>query len=192
MEKRGKTVVVFFLTIVLSSVLFAKQKVYTVGQNLYWLEHKMSLSQFDLIKKIWKYAKPYDLSWTAVAIAWHEGHLGKELHNLADPSCGIFHQLLPDLAERYHMRGNMWNYSRLCDNLMNFDYAFKTFIDTFHIKENICYNRGYRSKGTNWRCAVMAYNTYGNRSYYKNIVNKIKALKKFFKKHKMNLNGEFK
>ena len=179
--------IVFSLFFCISSI-YARQKIYSVRTNLWWLEHKMTLGQFNEMKKIWKYAKIYNLQWTATAIAWQESHFGKELHNLADPSCGIFHQLLPELAERYKIPANMWNQSRLCDDLMNFDYAFKTFIDTFHIKENICYNKGYTSPSQNWICAVKAYNTYGNWYYYKNIVNKIKALRIWLKEKKINLN----
>ena len=173
-----KKIIVLF---VLLANLFGHQRVISVKENLYWLRHKINRSQYEIMVKVWNYAKPYNLQYTATAIAWQESRFGVWLHNLKDPSCGVFHQLLPDLADRYKIPANMWNMSRLCDNLMFFDYAFKTFIDTFHEKENICFNKGYRNKSANWRCAVESYNTYGNKIYYLNIRNKIRALRIFFK-----------
>lgn len=157
-------------------------KIISVKEDLYFLNKKMTRSQYEVLVRTWRYAKPYNLQYTATAIAWQESNFGKWKHNLKDPSCGVFHQLLPDLADRYGIPANMWNMSRLCDNLMFYDYAFKTFVDTFHEKENICYTKGYRSKGANWRCAIESYNTYGNHKYYINIRNKIRALS-IWRKH---------
>ena len=164
----------------ISSSLFG-----SVKSNLYWLNHKMSKAQYDVMIETYHFAKPYDLQFTAMAIAWQESKFGKWKHNLADPSCGVFHQLLPDLAKRYNVKATMWNMSRLCDNLMFYDYAFKVFIDTFKEKEIQCFNRGYRSKGSNWRCAVESYNAYGNKAYYKAIRDKVKALRIWFRRHEI-------
>lgn len=175
------------LILLLVSLTFSQaQRIISVKENFYYLEHKAKPWQIKMLLKVFNKAKPYNLSWTASAIFWQESHLGEWKHNLADPSCGVFHQLLPDLADRYKITANMWNMSRLCDKLMDFEYAFKTFIETFRIKENICRNVGYRYKWSIWKCAVKAYNSYGNKTYYINIRNKIKALKIYLKRHKKN------
>jgi hypothetical protein len=184
----NRIILFIMLIMMLISTLFAKNCIESVEDDLYYLNHKLTKEQFEIMKRVWKYAKLYNLQWTAVSIAWQESHFGKWRINSADPSCGIFHQLLPELNERLGIKVNRWNNDRRCEDLLDFDYAFKTFVDTFHIKEQICYVRGYKRPDINWKCAVMAYNGWLNRSYYYNVVNKIKALKIWLEKNKINLN----
>ena len=173
------------IPIITTSILNAN--VVSVKNDLYFLNHKLTLEQFKILKITYLYAKKYNLQYTATAIAWQESQFGKWKINLQDPSCGVFHQLLPDLANRYHIKATNWDMSRLCENLQQFDYSFKVFLDTFREKQITCYNTGHKYKASNWKCAVKAYNTYGNTAYYKNIVNKIKALHIWFKEKEINL-----
>lgn len=175
------------LTGLLAVSVFAKQNVVSVREDLYFLNHNLTKSQFEVMKQVWNYAKVDNLQWTATAIAWQESRFGEWRHNSSDPSCGVFHQLLPELNHRLGLKATTWNNDRRCDDLMNFDYAYHTFTDTFHIKEQICKANGYKTSYSIWKCAVKAYNTYGNRIYYKNIVNKIKALKIWFREKEINL-----
>jgi hypothetical protein len=174
------------LLITLTVNLFA-QRIETVKEDLWFLEHKMTRHQLHTAIKIYRMGRPYNLQYTCVAIAWQESHLGEWKLNLSDPSAGVFHELLPQLAVRLGKKPNNWNNSRLAENLMHLDYAFKTFIITFSIKQQMCYNNGYTSAESNWRCAVMAYNSYNNETYYRNIVNKIKAFKIYVKTYHINL-----
>jgi len=172
------------LLIVSFSVLSAR--VFSVKENLYYLEHKLTNEQYKVMMFTYKSAKCYDLQWTATAIVWQESLFGKYKINLADPSCGYFHQLLPEYVDKLGVRANSWNMSRACEQLLFFETSFKVFIDKFHEKEQQCAIKGY--KGANkWRCAVIRYNGAGRTDYYRNIVNKIKALRIFFKRKEISI-----
>jgi len=172
------------LLIVSFSVLSAR--VISVKENLYYLEHKLTKNQYEIMLLTYNSAKCYNLQWTATAIVWQESMFGKYKINLADPSCGYFHQLLPEYVSKLGVRANSWNMSRACEQLLFFDTSFSVFIDKFREKEQQCAIKGYRGAGK-WRCAVIRYNGAGKIEYYKNIVNKIKALHIYFKRQKISI-----
>jgi len=128
-------------------------------------------------------AKKHNLQYTMLAIAFKESQFGKYKMNLADPSCGVFHKLLPVYAAETGLKPSKWNESRLCEQLIR-SYALSYTVALNDIVNNITYfkTRGY-SNNVAWRYAIQAYNAginsyrYGY-GYYKEIVKIIKALKK--------------
>ena len=164
------------------SANIAQAKIISFKDNLWWLNHKITKEQQKVLYQIFIDAKKYDLSWSATAIAWQESQFGKYKINLADPSCGYFHKLLPELVEELDYRANSWNMSRACEKLQNYDFSFQVFISTWNQKNFYCKAR-YNYKPSIWKCTVMAYNSIGNKEYYINIIHKIKALKIWLNKH---------
>jgi len=165
-----KLISLFFL------LSLSQAKVISVKENLWWLNHRITKEQQEVLYRIFLDAKKYDLSWSATAIAWQESQFGKYKMNLADPSCGYFHKLLPELVEELGYRANSWNMSRACARLQNYDFSFQVFISTWNRKNLYCKTRHTYGPSI-WKCTIMAYNSIGNKEYYINIVNKIKALK---------------
>lgn len=169
------------IVIILISI-FASAKVYSVKENLKHLK-SLSKQQLEILHQTWNYAKLYDLQYTMTAIVWQESDFGKYLINLQDPSCGYFHKLLPEYAKELGLRPNNWNMSRVCQSLLNYDTSFMVALQTLTKKKNYCkITYGYTG-GRLWKCMVTRYNGGGRKArvYYKNIVNKIKALKIFMK-----------
>ena len=163
--------------------VLANAKIYSVKENLYHLKH-LSKSQYEILIQTWNYAKAYNLQYTLTAIVWQESDFGKYLINLQDPSCGYFHKLLPEYAKELGLKPNNWNMSRVCQELLNYDTSFMVALQTLTKKKNYCkIHYGYRG-GQLWRCMVVGYNGFSRkgRIYYKNIVNKIKALKIFMER----------
>jgi hypothetical protein len=72
--------------------------------------------------------------------------------------------------------------SRACERLQNYNFSFQVFLSTWNQKNLYCKARHTYGPSI-WKCTIMAYNSIGNKEYYINIVNKIKALKIWFKKH---------
>ena len=146
----------------------------------YQLAH-LTENQIEVKNLIAYNAKKYDLKYTMLAIAFRESQFGKYKLNLADPSAGIFHQLLPTYCKELGLRPNSWNQSRIAEKLVsNNALALHTAIN--HFKRDYSHFKllGY-SNAISWRKAVMAYNAgiYNYRvgyKYYKEIVKIIKAL----------------
>jgi len=126
-------------------------------------------------------AEKEDLKYTMLAIAFIESKFGKYKLNLADPSAGMFHQLLPTYCKELGLRPNTWNQSRVAEKLINSN-ALALYVAINHFKRDYSHFKllGYPNT-ISWRRAVMAYNAglhnyqigYG---YYKEIVKIIKAL----------------
>ena len=127
-------------------------------------------------------ASKYNLKYTLLAIAFKESQWGKYRINLADPSAGIFHKMLPYYCLQLGLQPNKWNESRLAERLMNND-AESFMVALCDFKKDYRHFRlmGY-SKGLAWRYSIQAYNAGINNykagyHYYKEIVMIIKALK---------------
>jgi len=167
--------IVIFLVLILN-VLSAN----TIKSYKYQLLH-LTEEQSNVKDLISYNANKYDLKYTMLAIAFRESKFGKYKLNLADPSAGIFHQLLPTYCKELGLRPNTWNQSRVAEKLINSNtLALHTAINHFKRDYEHFKLLGYSST-ISWRKAVMAYNAgvynykigYG---YYKEIVKIIKAL----------------
>ena len=170
----------FILLLLLCTGLFGR--VASITENIREL-NRLTGTQKKVAKKVWELATPNNLQYTATAIAWQESKFGKWKINLADPSCGIFHKLLPEYAQEVGLKPTNWNISRLCEDLQNDNNSFKIFVSTFETKERSCRIHKYKNI---WRCAVSRYNGSGAsaREYLVNILNKIHALKIYKNKNK--------
>ena len=167
--------IAIFLILVLSALNGSTIKAYK-----YQLSH-LTENQIEVKNLIAYNASKYDLKFTMLAIAFRESQFGKYKLNLADPSAGIFHQLLPTYCKELGLRPNSWNQSRVAERLINSNaLALHTAIN--HFKRDYSHFKllGY-SNAISWRKAVMAYNAgiYNYKAgykYYKEIVKIIKAL----------------
>ena len=146
----------------------------------YQLTH-LTENQIEVKNLIAYNAKKYDLKYTMLAIAFRESQFGKYKLNLADPSAGIFHQLLPTYCKELGLRPNSWNQSRVAEKLINSN-GLALHIAINHFKRDYEHFKllGY-SDTISWRKAIMSYNAgiYNYRAgykYYKEVVKIIKAL----------------
>ena len=146
----------------------------------YQLSH-LSENQIEIKNLIAYNANKYDLKYTMLAIAFRESKFGKYKLNLADPSAGIFHQLLPTYCKELGLRPNTWNQSRVAEKLIS-NNALALYVAINHFKRDYEHFKllGY-SDTISWRKAVMAYNAgvYNYKAgykYYKEIVKIIKVL----------------
>ena len=154
------------------------------GSNKYinMLKH-INQNQWMIYKFISHNASKYNLKYTLLAIAFKESQWGKYKLNLADPSAGLFHKLLPYYAIELGLKPNKWNESRLAERLINNNSeSFMVALCDFKKAYKYFRTRGY-SKSLSWRYAIQAYNAglnnyHAGSKYYKEIIKIIKALKK--------------
>ena len=128
-------------------------------------------------------ASKYNLKYTLLAIAFKESQWGKYKLNLADPSAGLFHKLLPYYCIELGLKPNKWNESRLAERLINSN-ATSFMVAVCDFKRNYTYfrTRGH-NKALSWKYAIQAYNAglnnyHAGSKYYKEIIKIIRALKK--------------
>jgi len=119
----------------------------------------ISLSDYNLLKKTYLIGKQYDLGMTLAAILWQESQFGHQLHNFADPSCGYYHKLLPEFCKQSGLRATMWNMSRACDKLMDYNFSTQVAINDLLLRKKYQI-LGYR-KNKLWRAIVKSYNGSG-------------------------------
>ena len=147
------------------------------------LKH-LNQNQIEIMKFIYYNAKKdANLGYTMTAIAFKESQFGRYLINLDDPSCGVFHKLLPMYAIELGLKPNKWNESRLCEKLIeSYELAYKVALNDFLKNYNYWKIKGYNNSIA-WKRAIMSYNAGINGwkngyRYYKEIVKIIKALRK--------------
>ncbi len=147
--------------------------------------YKLNIQQLEILSKTFQYGKNFDREYTLTAIVWQESKFGKYKMNLNDPSCGIAHAFLPSVADRIGLKRNFWNYSRLCENLIeDIDFAL------YHsYRELMFWTEYWKNKGVKniWSHSVASYNAGSNyqkgQRYLNDIKKKIKALKIFLKEN---------
>ena len=133
----------------------------------------------QLTQYIYKKGNVYNLGYTLVAIATLESQLGKYPINLEDPSCGLYHNLLPSVANRLHITPNKWNQSRLCERLIK----DKEFATDMALQELLYWRAYWKSRGLKgnllWVYTVGSYNggNKPNMKYVRKISKIIKRLK---------------
>ena len=169
--------ILFVITLVILSVGALKAEVISVRDNIKEL-NSLNPEQLEVLEMVYDSSQLFDLGYTAVGIIWQESKFGKWKINLADPSCGYFHKLLPEYARELGLKPTRWNNSRVCELLLDFDTSLDVFISTMRTKEQICRVRGSSNV---WRCSIKGYNGSGKRAeeYMLNVINKIKAFKKW-------------
>jgi len=134
----------------------AKEIIYKKWYQLSYI----SLKDYEILKKTYLTGKNYDLGLTLAAILWQESQFGEYLHNFADPSCGYYHKLLPELCRQLGLRPTMWNMSRACDKLMNYDFSTQIAINDLLSRKQRFELKGY-SGNYLWLLMVRSYNGSG-------------------------------
>ncbi len=170
----------FLLTLLLTFPVFASSLEELV-KELY----NLNVQQLEILSKTFQYGKSFNHEYTLTAIVWQESKFGRYKMNLNDPSCGIAHAFLPSVADRVGLKRNFWNYSRLCENLID-----DTEFALYHARMELEFWYGYwGNKGVKrvWSHSVASYNAGSNykkgQSYLNKIKKKIKALKIFLKEN---------
>ena len=168
-----------FLLVFFNINLFAN-----TNKLMYELNH-LSTSQYEVLLKTYAKGSAFNLELTMTAIAWQESYFGKWKINLADPSFGVFHNLISSVMERHNLKGN-WNRSRIAEKLLDdYDYSFAE-----SLAELTFWRMYWKNKKIPrvWSHMVMSYNAGSNynngKNYLKHIRFKIYALKKYIKQHK--------
>lgn len=112
----------------------------------------LSLDQQEIILYAYNYGKAYNLGYTLAAIAWHESCAGEYRLNIADPSAGIYHALIPTVLRRYKMLSdNGFNRNVIASLLINDDeFASKVAIDELMYWE--------KTRNGNWKDMIKSYN----------------------------------
>jgi len=141
----------------------------------------LTTEQYNNLIWIYQQGKKYDLELSLTAIAWQESQFGKYPINLSDPSGGLFHNLLGSVCYRLNLAPNQWNQSRILERLI----SDKKFALQQAVAE-LYYWKNYwkvRNKKYLWKRMISSYNGghKGNIKYYKNIVKKVRYLKRYFK-----------
>lgn len=143
--------------------------------------------QLELLLEIHKRSKPYDLSYSMIAIAWQESNLGKWNINLSDPSCGPFHQSIGIFLKRHGIKDTEFNRNIYCMDLINNkDLSISTAIAeletwlSVHSKRWNKFEYAYRSYNAGYN-----YNIEKAKEYAKKIQARIKVLKYYQNKYKM-------
>ena len=170
--------------------LMATPRVYSVSYYVKVFKN-LNPDQKRIMKMVWEKAKPYNLQYTMVAIAYRESLLGKQMYNLKDGqlgSYGIFHNLVESVYERYvtikpkdknvEISIKLALAKRLVDD---FDFSFSQALAELKFWENLAKAKKVKNV---WRYMVIHYNGGYNGHlkqasiiYYKNIVNIIRAIK---------------
>jgi hypothetical protein len=141
----------------------------------------MSFKQKQLLVKVFVIGKHFDLENTLTAIAWKESQAGLIPINVADPSCGVFHNMLSSVSRRHNNQYNT-SYKRnwLCTKLItDLDFASSEAIS------ELLYWKNYHKN--NWNNIWGSYNAGFNydstvgKAYSKDILNRIKVIKKYIK-----------
>lgn len=80
----------------------------------------MSVEQQVTLARSYQYGEPYDLGYTLSAIAWKESLAGKYKINYSDPSFGVYHNVIHQVARREGVTGN-FEKNRLAQRLVEDD-----------------------------------------------------------------------
>lgn len=149
---------------------------------------QLSKKQKMVMYESYLYGLDHDLGYTLAAIAWKESKFGLWPINVSDGkhgSFGPFHVLLESSSVRNGAVTD-WDKSRLAEKLvLDFQFAANE-----AISELLYWQRRWENKDMNWSRTVASYNA-GKASinsdrglaYSKDILLRIKILKKYFKKN---------
>ena len=135
----------------------------------------LSQRQLAILRIAYMQGQPYDLGYTLAAICWQESDCGKYNVNLGDPSAGWYHIRIPVAMQYLHIRNTEYNRNRVAQWLID-DPQLAGDIAVWQLRWWLKYHKG------NWRKAVSSYNGgfKGNEKYVKEIVRKVRILKRNF------------
>lgn len=166
-----------FLVIITSVALFSMSYEEMFEKDF----RKLNREQLEMLMEIAKRAKPYDLVYSAVAIAWQESNLGKWQINLKDPSCGPFHQVIPLFLKKNKIANTEFNRNKVCSELIDdIDLSVSTVISELEAWKMI-----HKNRMNVWDYVYRSYNAGYNydsataKKYSKMIRARIKVLKKY-------------
>ncbi len=145
--------------------------------------HNLSHDQHIVLLKTFKKGDVFDYGYSLTAIGWEESNLGKYKVNLGDPSFGYFNSLLTTVLARNNMEDSDWSRSRIAERLMaDYDFSFSQAIAELKYWENYWTSKGVPKV---WSHTIRSYNAgfkhMKGEKYRKNIVQKIRVLRKYFK-----------
>ena len=156
------------------SVKFNEKEVTTIVRDLEYL----TIGQLDVLSFVFKACKPYGMENTCMAISYKESKLGKYLFNTVTGDYGIMAVNLKTFARVKKMDMNYWKKKEfasklIVDNSLNISVAIN----------NLMYWR--KITNDNWKVVWGSYNGGFRPSavYASHILNTIKALNIYFKKH---------
>ena len=157
------------------NVKFNEKEVSSIVKDL----ESINIDQIDLLSYVYKGCKPYGMENTCMAIAYKESKLGKYLFNTVTGDYGIMAVNLNTFAKVKKIDMGYWKKkefaSRLIvDDSLNLSVAI----------DNLMYWR--KITKDNWKVVWGSYNGgwRPNATYANHILNIIKALNIYFKKHK--------
>ena len=140
----------------------------------------LSPNQKYILNETFKKAKEFGLEYSMTAIAWQESNFGNHIMaiNSSTIDCGVF------MINSNNLGSNNWKRSRVCERLIkDYDFSFATALQHLKYWQNY-----WKSKGVQkvWSHTIASYNKgfnyeYGTK-YLSEIKERIRILKKFFKK----------
>ena len=148
--------------------------------------NNFSYEQYKILLKTYAKAQPFDLSLTMIAIAWEESQFGKNMVNYADPSFGVFHNLLGSVMRRHDYKNTNWKKSRVIEALLfDYDFSFSESLNELEMWKSYWKRKNVEDQ---WVHMVRSYNTgvkwTDEEHYVDKIILKVRILKLYIKKHK--------
>lgn len=168
--------------------LFASEA--EIINNYYQRLEQLSNEQIKVMIYSYQVGVEYNLGYSLAAIAWKESDFGRYLLNLSDGkygSFGVYHVLLEYAAARNKLKTS-WERSRYAEKLM----LDMELCAQEAISELLFWNKRYRKQEHSLLRALAAYNAGGKninspagKLYAEDAMLRIKALQRYFKKHKI-------
>lgn len=171
------------MKLIIALLLFTTLLFSSTDKQLMHELKSLSTSQYIVLLKTFKKGDVFNYGYSLTAIAWNESNFGKYKINLDDPSFGCFNSLLTTVLVRANVKNTSWNRSRLAERLIaDFDFSFSQALAELKYWENYWTSKGVPRV---WSHTIRSYNRGFNHmrgeQYRKDIVQRIRVLRKFFK-----------
>lgn len=119
---------------------------------------KLSQQQLDVLYQVAERAYPFDMGYSAAAMAWQESNLGEWPVDIAGKSCGVFHKIIPNYMKDKKMTINSFKTNVVCADFMNdINLATAVYIEDMHYWKTSLQKRGYKGKEL-WDMMFRSYN----------------------------------
>lgn len=119
---------------------------------------KLSQQQLDVLHQVAERAYPFDMGYSAAAMAWQESNLGEWPVDIAGKSCGVFHKIIPNYMKDKKMTINSFKTNVVCADFMNdINLATSAYLDDMHYWKTSLQKRGYKGKEL-WDMMFRSYN----------------------------------
>ena len=143
--------------------------------------NNLSYEQRGLAFEIARLTFAFNLSYTAIAIAWQESNLDKYPVNLSDPSCGPFHKMVVPYLKGRDRRVNSFTKNQACAELMSdIELSTSVFLEDMEYWKLSLKRRGIKENTLTYM--IRSYNAGYNvnskaaKDYEKSVKARIKAL----------------